>query len=259
MELAQIREIFDREQRCEVEFPGSIREETPYVVRHVHMIEPEGFLLYSRLSEENADRVIAEQVSYYSGLGKDLEWKLYDYDTPADLGERLAACGFQPDEPEAVEVLDLQSAPGALLEPVGLDVRRVRDGAGVSQAMRVEEGVWKKEFSDLEQFLIRDLSEDPERISIYIAYAGDHPAACAWTYFHPGSRFASLWGGSTLAEYRGQGFYTALLAVRAQEAIQRGVRFLSVDASPMSRPILEKFGFRCIGTTTPYKWEAPKV
>jgi GNAT superfamily N-acetyltransferase len=67
-----------------------------------------------------------------------------------------------------------------------------------------------------------------------------------------------LWSLSTLAAYRGQGLYTALLAARAQESIQRGIRFLTVDASPMSRPILEKLGFQWLSTFYPRKWQPQK-
>jgi len=44
------------------------------------------------------------------------------------------------------------------------------------------------------------------------------------------------------------------LAVRAQEAKARQVRYLKLDASPMSRPILEKFGFELITYTHTCKW-----
>lgn len=37
-------------------------------------------------------------------------------------------------------------------------------------------------------------------------------------------------------------------------AAARGVRFLQVDASDDSRPILERLGFVAITTTTPYVW-----
>ncbi|NMB86841.1 MAG: GNAT family N-acetyltransferase, partial [Chloroflexi bacterium] len=94
----------------------------------------------------------------------------------------------------------------------------------------------------------------PEVRSIYVAYAGDQPVATAWIYFPPHSRFASLWGGSTRAEYRGRGLYTALLAIRLQEALRRGVTYLSVDASSMSRPILEKYGFVKIAAESPMMW-----
>ena len=45
-----------------------------------------------------------------------------------------------------------------------------------------------------------------------------------------------------------------LLAARAQEARARGFLLLSVDASPMSRPILEKHGFQSLAAFTPCKW-----
>jgi predicted acetyltransferase len=54
--------------------------------------------------------------------------------------------------------------------------------------------------------------------------------------------------------HRRRGLYTALLAARAQEARRRGARFLTVDASPMSQPILEKLGFRCISYAHEYRW-----
>ncbi|EQD40871.1 GCN5-related N-acetyltransferase, partial [mine drainage metagenome] len=53
-------------------------------------------------------------------------------------------------------------------------------------------------------------------------------------------------GGATVPDYRGRGLYTALLAVRLQEAKRRGARFLTIDAGPMSRPIVEKYGFRLL-------------
>jgi predicted acetyltransferase len=58
-----------------------------------------------------------------------------------------------------------------------------------------------------------------------------------------------------LPEYRGKGLYTALVAVRLQEALRRGARYLTVDASPMSAPILRRLGFQQITTTHPCKWQ----
>jgi hypothetical protein len=46
-----------------------------------------------------------------------------------------------------------------------------------------------------------------------------------------------------------------VVAVRAQEAIGRGYRFLTVDASDMSRPILLKRGFELLTYTYPYFWK----
>ncbi len=45
-----------------------------------------------------------------------------------------------------------------------------------------------------------------------------------------------------------------LVALRAQLARARGARYLHVDASEDSRPILARLGFEAIATTTPYVW-----
>ena len=79
---------------------------------------------------------------------------------------------------------------------------------------------------------------------------------CAgWIYFHPHSQFAGLFGGATLEEQRGRGIYSALLSRRIQEAKQRGRRFITTGASPMSRPVLEKVGFRLVSFAYDYVWK----
>jgi predicted GNAT family acetyltransferase len=100
------------------------------------------------------------------------------------------------------------------------------------------------------------LMHSPDSVSVYIAYVDGIPASAAWIDFHQlsGSQFAGLWGGSTLSEYRNRGLYTDLVAARAQEAIRRGIRFMTIDASPMSRAVLEKLGFRLLCMTVPMKF-----
>ena len=70
-----------------------------------------------------------------------------------------------------------------------------------------------------------------------------------------GTDFAGLWGGATHPDWRGRGLYRALTAARARHAHGLGVRFLYVEWSPMSQPILERSGLSRITTTTPYVWQ----
>lgn len=58
-------------------------------------------------------------------------------------------------------------------------------------------------------------------------------------------------------EQDGRGIYRALVAARAQRAAARGVRYLQVDASADSAPILRRLGFHAVTTTTPYVWTPP--
>lgn len=260
MNLEHIQTLFDREQRREVMFYNMRREVTPYVVRHISLPagSNENFVIHSRLTADNADAVIRQETAYFDSLGRGFEWKVYGYDSPPDLLARLRAFGFEIDEEEAVLVLDVNQAPPALLQPVSHTVRRLTSPAGVEDAVAVQRQVWPdKRFIDhLADRLARQLQHDPTHLSLYVAYAGREPVSSAWITFHTGSGFAGLWGGSTVKAYRNRGFYTALVAARLQEARRRGVRYLTIDAGPMSRPILQKFGFQQLTTARACLWPA---
>jgi len=240
----------------DIEYPDMRREVLPGVVRHVDTSDGrEGWISYSHLDEANAEETIREQVSYFESIGQNFEWKLYDYDQPSDLKERLVAYGFLLEEAEAIMVQDLEDAPPLFWQPVHHQVQRITNPDQVVDVLSVEQQVWEEDFSWLGKYLGETLRRYPEQMSVYVAYVDGQPASAAWTYFPKHSQFAILWGGSTLSSLRGQGLYTALLAVRAQEAKERQVRYLTVDASPMSRPILEKFRFEKIAYSYPCKWK----
>jgi hypothetical protein len=255
MDKIDLLEIFTRQQRIEVDYPDIQREVEESVIRHISLAGEDGFVIYSQLGEENAEVAISAQIARFQGIPQDFEWKVYDYDAPNDLINRLRRRGFEIGDPEALLVLDLTARPEVLNRPVPPSVVRVADPGDVDAIVALENAVWGTEHHDLGEFLKRNLKDFPEIISVYISYQGQQPATAAWTFFHPGTSFASLWGGATLAQYRNQGHYSLLLAVRAQEALARGFSLLTVDASPMSRPILEKRGFQYLASSTPCKWK----
>jgi GNAT superfamily N-acetyltransferase len=259
MDSAKILALFDQEQRREVTYFNIRRREvTPHVVRHIHADPEHGrsMVIYSSLTVDNADEVIRSEVAYFESIGHNFEWKVYDHDRPPDLRQRLQTFGFEIGDLEAVMVLDIDQAPSALLRPVTHDVRQISDPTQIEDIVSVQRQIWPdEEFTGwLADELRGSLQENPEHFSIYAAYVDDQPVSSAWITFHPGSQFAGLWGGATLPDYRGRGIYTALVAARLQEACRRGVRFLTIDASPMSRPIVQKHGFRLLTNTYPCKW-----
>ena len=256
----QILTLYDKEQRIDVEYPGTRREVTPTVVRYVPTVDYEqGFVLHSQLTAENANTVIREQVDYFEQLETEFEWKCYSHDSPPDLKDRLAASGFEVEEPEAIMVLDTQTAPSTLLEPTNHDVRQITSVDALADVFAVQQPVWQVDFSDLQQRLARDLTEDPEHLKIFAGYVDEQPVSSAWVYFYPGSQFASMWGGSTLPAYRKQGFYTALISVRLRAIQEFGARFATVDAQlDTSKPILERLGFVRITTSYACTWKVEK-
>lgn len=253
LNLTDVLALYTRQQRIEISYPDMIREVTPHVVRQYD--EERAAVVYSRLDATNADAVIRDEIAYFKarGLADDFEWKWFDYDTPTDLKTRLETHGFAADEPEITLVLDVHALPDRLNAPPKNDIRRITDPDGIDQVVGILDAVWPPagENAWLGEKLKKSLRETPDVYSVYIAYIDGMPASAAWIDFHAGSDFAGLWGGSTLEAYRGRGLYTDLVAVRADEAIKRGVRYLMIDSSPMSRAILEKLGFTRLCETIP--------
>ncbi len=258
MNAQELLALYDREERILAQHAGMQREETSYVIRHVPL-EPrsgyrDGFISYSRLAEHDVAPAVDQQVRFFDSLGLDFEWKVYEHDTPPDLRQRLAAYGFEIEEGEAIMALELDEAPPPLLAPVTHDVRRLDDPDQLDDVMAVQRSVWQKDLDGQAGDLRDTMIMHPELIAVYAAYDQGQPVAAARLFHDARSPFASLWGGSTLATHRQRGFYTALLAVRVQEAIRRGAAFVTIDASPMSRPIVARFGFQHLTTAYACSW-----
>ena len=135
-------------------------------------------------------------------------------------------------------------------------LKEIADEKGIRELISLIDIIWEESHEELGNRLWRDKQGDPDSLYLYGIYDNDQLVSAAWVYFEKNSSFASLWGGSTLPDYRGKGYYSALLAIRAKKAYKKGYRYLTVDASPMSKPILEKQGFQCLAYT--YGCQSPK-
>jgi len=202
------------------------------------------------------DRLIAWQRDYFAARGEAVEWKTYDYDEPADLPDRLRAAGFVPEDPETVVVALTTAIAAEPVLPDGVVIRQVTTSEGMHRIAAMESQVWGIDRGTSER-LIREVAAAPDDYIVLTAEAAGQVVAASWLEMRPGSQFAGLWGGATLAEWRGRGIYRALVARRAQIAAARGVRYLQVDASSDSAPILQRLGFQPLATTTPYVWTPP--
>ncbi|MFF0744602.1 GNAT family N-acetyltransferase [Streptomyces sp. NPDC004111] len=257
MDLALVREYFDTDMRREApkDRPGVELERAGGVVRQTGDADDWNGILWSGLTEENADAVIAEQIRHYGARGLSFEWKLYSHDEPHDLGERLRAAGLVPEEPEALMVAEVAELPAGPALPDGIRLLPVTDAAGIDLLVRAHESAFGEDGKRLGARLLAQLEEAPDRLGAVVAMAGDEPVSGARVEFPPGARFAGLWGGGTSAEWRGKGIYRALVAHRARLAAERGYPYLQVDAMDTSRPILERLGFARLSTTTPYNYQ----
>jgi GNAT superfamily N-acetyltransferase len=172
---------------------------------------------------------------------------------------RLRCRGFKIGEEEALMVLDLRELPARLLAsaPEGIMVRAITEDLGISHFLTLEGAIWGRSTTTRE-FLLSSLSDQLQRNLAFVAYADHNPIGFGRVSASPQSCFASLWTRSVLSDFRGRGVYRALLAARIQHAKKfNWVRFLRVDALPTNRPILERYGFKRLGSTWPADWLAP--
>jgi len=219
-----------------------------------------GFIAYSNLDGATADAVIAEQLAFFRGDGRRGEWKLYGHDRPDDLAERLVAAGLQPEDRESLVVGDVAAVLAALQDrppPQGIVVREAEINADIGGIVALHASVWGEDSGWLGSELADEKVRDPAGLTIYVAadeVTGEIVSA-AWLRVVPGSDFAGLWGGSTLAAYRGRGSYSSLVAVRALRARDLGYRYVQVDASPDSEPILRRLGLEPLSWTQPFSWQ----
>jgi len=252
----EILALFDEERRT-LSLPGYRQEKTDHVTRSTPIGTSWACIEWSSYTSAEIDRAIEDEIAHFAALGCNFEWKVYDHDSPPDLRERLRARGFKIGPAEAFLVMPIGELD--LAKPVPENVRRMGSIEEFEDYLAVEQIMWPDDGNNARSESRRRFLEHPGTDGYYVAYADGRPVSCARVTFRQGSRFAGLFGGATLEDFRGRGLYTALITARAMEARQRGIEFLTVDALPTSRPILERRGFRCLSYTYPCTWQVGRA
>lgn len=205
------------------------------------------------LSVEELDSLIRRLRDFFSERDEAVEWKTYGHDR-ADLTERLKMAGFEPEDAETVVIGNAADLAGAVELPQGVFIRETTVLEDFRRIADMESEVWGKDWSWLADDLASRCESSPDDVVVLVAEAGGEVVSAAWLVGMPGTEFSGLWGGSTLEKWRGKGIYRALVARRAQIAVRRGMKYLVVDASNESNPILQRLGFQKVTTTTPWVW-----
>jgi hypothetical protein len=258
MENTEMLAIFNKEIRRECERPNKQRQVLPSIVRYTPLDGGSGasFISWSDLTAESADAAIQGQIDTSRELDAEFEWIYYSYDLPTDLPKRLLTYGLTANQPLALLVANIDDLPNEYWTRDVSIARRITTPEGIDEIMLMEREVWEEDLSGFAKSMKNGLEHHPADLSVYAIWQDGRVVSAAWTHFLSSTSFATLSGGSTLMAYRHRGFYTILLALRAFEARQRGFRFLQVNASPDSQPILMKHGFRCLAYSTAFRWKS---
>jgi GNAT superfamily N-acetyltransferase len=250
VDLAAVRAAFDDQMRRRIPpGPDSAVEGDEKVTRVLATDGTWAAVVWSDLGDADADAVIAAETARHVPY---LEWKHYSGDRPADLAARLGAAGLTAEGPETVLVADLHELELADPAPDGVRVATVDDEAGLDALVAVHQEVFGDLHPGTRTAVLTSLSMEPRATEAVVAWAGERPVSAGRIEFAEGRDFAGLFGGGTVEAWRGKGVFRALVAHRAARAGERGVRYLYVDAVPMSRPIFERLGFVPLTETTPF-------
>lgn len=182
--------------------------------------------------------------------GEDLEtctWWCASRATPADIAEQLRALGLEPDrDAPTLNSMVLDEPPAG---EAAAEVRRVETFDDFAVAMEIDmrstnapAPVRERRTAMLPQIWETSLEQGAVH---YLGFDDGRPVAMARGVYLDGA--ALLLGAATLPASRGRGVYVALVHARWREAVERGTPCLVVQAGPMSRPILERLGFRSLG------------
>ena len=247
----RLLELLDFERRTVV-YPGSTRSSKTGVIKDISTDGKNCEIVYSSCSDKEVDLQIANQIQGAKIHEYDLEWKVYGHDQPACLSERLSAAGFDAGDRESFMVFPANEENLALFGDSDCDIKRVAGHKDLADCqLIIQETTGKSCEKQIAEFAWT-LENHPDSMSLYIAYCEGEPATFGRVIFHEESKFAGLYGGQTRAKFRKRGLYLQVVKVRIQEALNRGVEYVCIDALPSSDPILNKRGFERNTYTQPF-------
>lgn len=262
MDDAGLLAAYDNQLRTDAEMRSTLRfERHGPLLWGVHR-GGRGFVSYRSLgspSDTELERLIAETVEHYAADPEidEFEWKTRGHDGVPSLQGMLVKHGFAAEDPESVMIGEAAALAADVPVPQGVSLRQITQRTDVEAMLRMQAAV----FGDSEDVAER-VDETMEHLQtagrqgfeLWVAEVAGQVVTAGRIDPVPGTDFAGIWGGATLPEWRGRGIYRALTAKRAQAAVRIGKTLVNSDSTEYSRPILERYGFRRVTTTTPYIW-----
>jgi GNAT superfamily N-acetyltransferase len=214
----------------------------------------ENTILGVRWTAEEADAKIQSVINHHKEKGIGFTWSISPYDTPSDLAQRLEKHGLILAGEQALMALTdletLEIATNPDLEIIPLDIT---DDEQIEATLQVVSLAFQRTREQIDQrrpgFFER--TRDNSHLN-FLAYLNGRLVGHGRIDLSGST--AHLSGAATLPDYRGRGIYSTLLHHRLNVAREFGHQIATIDALPMSKPIVARHGFKEYATTYIYAW-----
>lgn len=248
-ERARLLALYVAEMRRDAWVPGMRCEKLADVSRYYDPAQREVLIMWHDLAGADSAAVVRRELEHFRDAGG-FTWKVYAGDLPEDLPQVLLDAGLR-DEHEVEDILMVAGAAAMAVPPQlppGANIRRLESSADISLLAEVWQAVWPNESGGWIDVLGEALDTEPERLAILVAMQDERPVASGYLVLDPRGNFGYLGGGAVTPGHRGKGLYRAIIHARAALAAAANIRTLAVEASPASRPVLERLGFEVLNS-----------
>ncbi|MGO4784476.1 GNAT family N-acetyltransferase [Cryobacterium sp. W22_MBD10_FK3] len=259
MNPAEYLQAYDDQLRTDAETPSAIGVTRLGPLRLVTFAGGRGFITYRDLGgadQAGIAQLVTGALEYFRadpGVSR-VEWKSRGHDEAPGLHAALLSNGFEADEAESIMIGPLAALCADVATPDGVTLRRVTSEADVrTMSATVDEAFGDAVDTRMADALLERVALG-DGMELWVAEVAGRMVCGGRLEPVPGTDFVGIWGGATLADYRGRGIYRALTAARARSALAQGKTLVHSDSTEYSRPILERSGLIKVSTTTPYNW-----
>jgi len=226
---------------------------TPYLTTIISNVKVSLFnwVMFTRLSSENADEKIQEVIDFFSSKGLPFTWPVDPDDTPIDLPERLEKHG-----------LSLSAGRGMAVKLSELRIPETQDdlvfkrvnNQGLlqtfSRVLSTGYGFPESTWDDLSRILIGvGLRDD---YCHYLGYLDGKPVSTSSIVYSDG--VAGIYCVSTLAEARGRRMGSMITAAPLIDARNRGYKVGVLHPSDLGYNVYKRLGFEEFCRMVRYVW-----
>lgn len=199
--------------------------------------------------DSDAGASVSQIVHGYKERNVPFVWRLWEHDTPADLGALLRENGGQPIDRSILMAIDLESFH-PLTDPYpGLTIQKVRNKQDAFQYAFCT----SKAFgipADFIDAVSEVMGKQDQNITNYVGVIAGEPKAISTIFYS--NDVAGIYNVGTLPEYQGKGVGLEMMTTTLLKAKLDGYKTAILHSTPAGIRLYEKLGFSRYGEMQQY-------